>query len=108
MSEQDADVFKILIGQMTKYRGIDPVLGKALRILGHADLLEPVRNLLHYSPLGRLGDRLGLVLRLDQVLWAAKRGVDSNRLRVAHLPGPLCAVVATPAAVIPIPTVVAI
>jgi hypothetical protein len=27
-----------------------PVLGKALRVLGHAELFEPVRNLLHRGP----------------------------------------------------------
>ena len=47
MSEQDTDVFKILIGQMAQCRHIDPVLGKALRILGHADGLEPAQDLLH-------------------------------------------------------------
>ena len=38
---------KILISQMAECRHIDPVFGKALPILGHADLLEPVQNLLH-------------------------------------------------------------
>ena len=47
MSEQDTDVFKIFISQMGQCRHIDPVLGKALRILGHADGLEPVQDLLH-------------------------------------------------------------
>jgi hypothetical protein len=47
MPEWDADVFEILIGQMAKYRDIDPVLGKGLGVLGHAELFEPVRNLLH-------------------------------------------------------------
>jgi hypothetical protein len=32
---------------MAKYRDIDPVLGKGLGVLGHAELFEPVRNLLH-------------------------------------------------------------
>ena len=50
MPEQDADVFEILIGQMAKRRDIDPILGKALRVLGHAERFEPVRNLLHRSP----------------------------------------------------------
>jgi len=50
MPEQDADVFEILIGQVAKRRDIDPILGKALRVLGHAERFEPVRNLLHRSP----------------------------------------------------------
>jgi hypothetical protein len=47
MPKGDADVFEILIGQIAKYRDINPVLGKALRVLGHAELFEPVSNLLH-------------------------------------------------------------
>ena len=50
MPEQDADVLEVLIGQMAEYRDIDSVLGKALRILRHAELCEPVRNLLHAAP----------------------------------------------------------
>ena len=50
MPEQDADVLEVLIGQMAEYRDIDSVLGKALRILRHAELFEPVRNLLHAAP----------------------------------------------------------
>ena len=40
----------MLIGQVGQNRGIDVVLGKALRVLGHAELFEPVRNLLHCGP----------------------------------------------------------
>jgi hypothetical protein len=47
MPEQNADVLEILIGQMAECRDIDPVLGKALGVLGHAELSEPIRNLLH-------------------------------------------------------------
>jgi hypothetical protein len=50
MPEQHADVFEILIGQMAKRRDINPILGKALRVLGHAERCEPVRNLLHRGP----------------------------------------------------------
>jgi hypothetical protein len=39
-----------LIGQMGKCRDIDPVIGKTLRVLGHAERLKPVRNLLHRGP----------------------------------------------------------
>ena len=44
MPEQDADIFKVLIGQTAEYRDIDSVLSKTLRILGHAEFCEPVRN----------------------------------------------------------------
>jgi hypothetical protein len=47
MAEQDADLLKVLVGQVPKDRDIDSVLGKTLRVLGHAELFEPVRNLLH-------------------------------------------------------------
>ena len=42
--------FQVLIGQVGKDREINAVLGKALRVLGHAELFEPVRNLLHCGP----------------------------------------------------------
>ena len=35
------------ICQVRKYRDIYSVLGKALSVLGHPELCEPVRNLLH-------------------------------------------------------------
>jgi hypothetical protein len=38
MPEQDADLFEVLVGQMWKRRDIDPVLGEALSVLGHAGL----------------------------------------------------------------------
>ena len=47
MPKQDTDVLEVLISQMAQYREIDPVLGEALRVLGHAELFEPVSNLLH-------------------------------------------------------------
>ena len=47
MAEQDAEFLQVLIGQIGKDREINAVLGKALRVLGHAELFEPVRNLLH-------------------------------------------------------------
>jgi hypothetical protein len=40
-------MFPTLSGQVPKDREIDAVFSKALRILGHAELAEPVRNLLH-------------------------------------------------------------
>ena len=43
MPEQDTDVFQVLVGQMRERRDIDPVIRKALRVLGHAELFEPVR-----------------------------------------------------------------
>ena len=47
MPKQDADIFEVVISQMRECRNTNPVLGKALRILGHAELFEPVRNFLH-------------------------------------------------------------
>ena len=46
MAEQDADLLKVLVGQVAKDRDIDSVLGKTLGVLGHAEVFEPVRNLL--------------------------------------------------------------
>ena len=50
MPKQDANIFEILISQMGERRDIYSVLGKASRVLGHAELFEPVRNLLHRGP----------------------------------------------------------
>ena len=47
MPEQHADVLEVLIGQMTECRETNPVFGKALGVLGHAELFEPIGNLLH-------------------------------------------------------------
>jgi hypothetical protein len=47
MPEQDANVLEVLISQMRECRNTNPVLGKALRVLGHAELFEPIRNFSH-------------------------------------------------------------
>ena len=48
MSERsDADLFQILIGQITEDRELDVVLGKTLRVLSKTKLLKPVGDLLH-------------------------------------------------------------
>jgi hypothetical protein len=38
---------------MCKYGDIDIILGKALGVLGHAELLEAARDLLHGAPVRR-------------------------------------------------------
>ena len=47
MPQQHAKFFEILVRQIAKNRKIDGVLGKALGVLPKADVLKPVRNLLH-------------------------------------------------------------
>ena len=47
VAECDAEVFKMLIGQVGENREINAVFSKALRVLGHAELFEPVRDFLH-------------------------------------------------------------
>jgi hypothetical protein len=47
MPEKDADVLEVLIGQMAERGDTNAVLSEALRVLGHAELMEPVRNFLH-------------------------------------------------------------
>jgi hypothetical protein len=39
--------FQVLIGEVTKDREIDVILGKALGVLGHSELFEPISDLLH-------------------------------------------------------------
>ena len=38
------------VGQVGKNREINAIFGKALRVLGHAELFEPIANLLHRLP----------------------------------------------------------
>src|SRR5215472_7436874 len=54
---RNADLFEVLIGQVTQDREIDMVLGKALCVLGHAEVVEPIRNLLHAGPPRGLSNR---------------------------------------------------
>ena len=51
MPKEDAKIFEVLISQIAEDRNIDVVLDKALRVLGHAELFEPICNLLHRGPL---------------------------------------------------------
>jgi hypothetical protein len=53
MSERDAYVLEILIGQIPKGTNVNIVFGEALGVLGHAELFEPIRNLLHGGHQGR-------------------------------------------------------
>ena len=47
MPERDTKLFEVLIGQIAKNGGVDVTLGKTIRVLGHAELFEPVGDLLH-------------------------------------------------------------
>jgi hypothetical protein len=47
IAENDAEIFEVLIGQVAKDGEVNAVFRKAQGILGEAELLEPVRNLLH-------------------------------------------------------------
>ena len=58
MPERHAKSIKVLIRQFVENVDFDVVLGKALRVLGHAELIEPVCNLLHRG--GRSDDETNL------------------------------------------------
>jgi hypothetical protein len=51
MPEEDANILEVLISQMGKCRNTNPVFGKTLSVLGHAEPFEPLSNLLHWRPL---------------------------------------------------------
>ena len=53
ITEHDADFLQVLIGQVGEDGEINAVFSKTLRILGHAELFEPVRNRLHRGPSSR-------------------------------------------------------
>ena len=46
----DANLFEILVGQVTQNLEINIILGKALSVLPETEPFEPVRNLLHRRP----------------------------------------------------------
>jgi hypothetical protein len=50
ITEDDTEVFQILISQVAKDGKINAIFGKALRVFRHAEFFEPVRNLLHRRP----------------------------------------------------------
>jgi hypothetical protein len=43
----NANLFEVLIGQVTQNIEINIILGKALSVLPETELFEPIRNLLH-------------------------------------------------------------
>jgi len=47
---RNANLFEVLISQVAENGEINMVLGKALNVLLHTELFEPVRNLLHRGP----------------------------------------------------------
>jgi hypothetical protein len=51
MPDGHAKSIEVLVRQLAENLDIDVVLGKALRVLGHAEFFEPFRNLLHCGPL---------------------------------------------------------
>src|SRR4029077_4378918 len=70
--ERDTKLFKVLIGQVAKDGGVDVALDKALRVLGHAELFEPVRNLLHPGP--------SRLMRRVQLAYRFRSGASRSRL----------------------------
>jgi hypothetical protein len=52
MSKQDAELFQILIGQVGKDAGINPVLIEDLGVLAKTERGKPLSDLLHCSPRG--------------------------------------------------------
>ena len=90
MAEQDADLLKVLVGQVAKDRDIDFVLGKALGVLGHAELIEPLRNLLHCGASPRTLRCSGRRLSEPKALGHFGRGVLRLVMAAWLPPGCLC------------------
>ena len=75
MPDGHAKSIKVLVRQLAENLNIDVVLGKALRVLGHAELFEPVRNLLHCGPSS------GGLFLAGQSFWTrATEGLSSKSL----------------------------
>ena len=88
MPEGDTEVLQILIGQVGEYRDINLVLGKALSVLGHAELFEPVRNLLHRRHghgANSSSKRLGL-LQIERVEAFGEPAVDRSEKFAGLIP----------------------
>jgi hypothetical protein len=48
MAKRDTDLFQVMVSQIVQNAWINVVLGKALRVLPQAKLLEPLCNRLHW------------------------------------------------------------
>src|SRR5215831_18906846 len=46
----NANLLEVLISQVTQNGELNMVLGKTLCVLGHAELFEPLCNLMHWRP----------------------------------------------------------
>src|ERR1700739_209265 len=91
----------MLIGEFRKDREINAVFGKTLSVLGHAELFEPVSNLLHWrlppdfrspelaarNPLqnscGAFDSRIDLVTQCYKVDWLGEEGFSAALERLA-------------------------
>jgi hypothetical protein len=59
IAQYDTHLLQILISQIGKHGEIDSILGKARRVLGHAELIEPIRDVLHCAPSQAPSDAAG-------------------------------------------------
>ena len=59
MPKQDAEFLQVLIRQLRQNTEVDRVIGKTLGVLGHAELFEPVSDLLHRRPQADFGATCG-------------------------------------------------
>jgi hypothetical protein len=50
ITEQNPQLFQVLIAQVWKDAEVDALFGKTLGVLGHAEFFEPICNLLHGGP----------------------------------------------------------
>jgi hypothetical protein len=72
-----------LIGEIGQYREINPVFGKALGVLGHAKLIEPIRNLLHR---GGTPDYRASCARIGKFIRHTRNAVGSIFLASSRTP----------------------
>src|SRR5580704_10021748 len=82
ITKNDAEVFEVLIGQVREDREINPVLREALSVLGHTEIFEPVRNVLHRLPPRRLHRECKLSNKFP---WRYSEA--ENRCSIELLPG---------------------
>ena len=75
MPDRHAKPIEVLVRQLAENLDIDVVFGKALGVLGHAELFEPVCNLLHRGA-KRVGNRSPSITEAARIAPSRQRGAS--------------------------------
>jgi hypothetical protein len=87
--DRDAELLEVLIAQIAEDRHVNIVLGEPLDVLGHAELFEPLRNLLQCGLPAKFSIGYGRELPPPKIALARPRGMASIGRRVTRRLTPL-------------------